>query len=329
MADTEHAARVIQRWWVGHHNKIVFERLRDAVCQTEGRMASEVLRYLCPAEAEILKDPTMHAIVRFRFGGSDFPPDILYKVFLSNTAGYAVQQLSGKRVIQPGSEAAEAACKVMGPAKFMDLVARDAYEQAMHHVSDEFEATTVQEYRQLMAQQDNKPAWLGGRNNTWRSLTAARVPSTSCLSDMSELSRTGSVNAHLTRTLDLRNRPATREAQLAAARALHTVRQERAKQTSRRTGADKQARLAKMRQLYGLAEATPATPATDRCEAMPDVPTLQAAGAAGLEHQEASLDDLFEDDPELRQLEGEAGELYSWSQDLPLDDTLCSTGGRA
>jgi hypothetical protein len=43
----------------------------------------QVLRKINPLEASILRDPTLHARLRFRFGGDSFPPIILYKIFIN------------------------------------------------------------------------------------------------------------------------------------------------------------------------------------------------------------------------------------------------------
>ena len=95
-------------------------------------MTSEVLRKLCPLEAELLKDPTIKAKVRFRlllisrvhlhilctlvnisqlfltalfdrFTGTEFPPKIVFKVFISS-GGFGIKYFSGKKVITPASE---------------------------------------------------------------------------------------------------------------------------------------------------------------------------------------------------------------------------------
>ena len=39
-----------------------------------------------------------------RFGGTEFPPMIYFKIFTSMSNGMAIKYLSGKRMIQPASE---------------------------------------------------------------------------------------------------------------------------------------------------------------------------------------------------------------------------------
>lgn len=68
-------------------------------------MANEVLAQLCPLEAKLLKDPTLKAVLRFRFGGTEFPPLVLFKVFLTRD-GSTIIYMSGKKLIRPASEVA-------------------------------------------------------------------------------------------------------------------------------------------------------------------------------------------------------------------------------
>lgn len=75
------ATEVLQRCWRGWQNRRVYLSLRDVVCgfQSSGDPYL-VLRTVLPRESMLL-DPAMQAHVRFRLGGSRFPPAIYYKVF--------------------------------------------------------------------------------------------------------------------------------------------------------------------------------------------------------------------------------------------------------
>jgi hypothetical protein len=55
----------------------------------------QVLRKINPLEASILRDPTLHARLRFRFGGGSFPPVILYKIFINANVQVRVNALRG------------------------------------------------------------------------------------------------------------------------------------------------------------------------------------------------------------------------------------------
>ena len=85
----------------------------------------QVLRKINPLEANILRDPTLHARLRFRFGGESFPPIILYKIFINASVLY----VSGATHILPGSEAAQDACDRMGDRRYFDLVLGDIERQ--------------------------------------------------------------------------------------------------------------------------------------------------------------------------------------------------------
>ena len=144
-----------------------------------------MLRKLSPLEAELLKDPTLKARIKFRFGGTQFPPLILFKVFTSTqSAGHGgVCYFSGKRMIKPASEvsvggslnssdyivhlhthtpvsthppthththtqAAEDARRQMGNRVFYDQMFQDACHHDQLRVTDEMDVTTMKEYMQ-------------------------------------------------------------------------------------------------------------------------------------------------------------------------------------
>lgn len=72
-------------------------------CAQEDNLASDILRQLCPTEAELLRDPALSGVVRLRFGGPSFPPAIYFKVFVSSK-GCKVKYISGRRTIHAHSE---------------------------------------------------------------------------------------------------------------------------------------------------------------------------------------------------------------------------------
>ena len=115
-------------------------------------------------------------ITFFRFGGDRFPPVILFKVFTSTTrktGGVSVggvQYISGSRLIRPASDAAEDSRKQMGNRKFYDQMLVDACHHHQLGVTDEVDVTTMKEYMQYAANVDESPAYLGGKENTWRRL---------------------------------------------------------------------------------------------------------------------------------------------------------------
>ena len=120
-ARREDAVRRIGRAWRSFRDRRVFAYLRHAVCRAEDSLTHQVLRKISPIEAFILRDPTLHARLRFRFGGSSFPPVILYKIFVNAN----VQYVAGTTQILAGSKAAEDACDRMGERKYFDIVLSD------------------------------------------------------------------------------------------------------------------------------------------------------------------------------------------------------------
>ena len=70
----------------------------------------DVLRKISPNEADLLNDPSVNAKIRFRFAGQEFPPVILFKIFLiSNGTKY----ISGRRTIRPSTDVSLKICVIM------------------------------------------------------------------------------------------------------------------------------------------------------------------------------------------------------------------------
>ncbi|XP_030623424.1 protein MFI [Chanos chanos] len=74
------AARVIQRTWRKHVAKVLFRHLKNIVRFHNQSDPRPLLRHINPREAEIL-DVATGAYIRFRLGGTSFPPNIYYKIF--------------------------------------------------------------------------------------------------------------------------------------------------------------------------------------------------------------------------------------------------------
>ncbi len=167
-ARQEAAGRRVMRAWRSFRDRRVFAYLRHAVCRAEESLTHQVLRKISPIEAFILRDPTLHARLRFRFGGSSFPPVILYKIFVNAN----VQYVAGTTQILPGSKAAEDACDRMGERKYFDLVLADIENCTPLADSRLAEAQDIPVQARLKehGQGDQHPIWLGGRGNGWRML---------------------------------------------------------------------------------------------------------------------------------------------------------------
>mmetsp|Transcript_12583 Transcript_12583/g.28911 ORF Transcript_12583/g.28911 Transcript_12583/m.28911 type:complete len:337 (-) Transcript_12583:2407-3417(-) len=161
------AARKIWKCWKSFRNRRIFAYLRHAVCRAEDSLTHQVLRKISPLEASVLRDPTLNARLRFRFGGSNFPPLILYKIFINAN----VQYIAGTNRILAGSRAAEDACDLMGERKYFDIVLSDVENctpltDAVLVQDDLSLQTRLKEHSML----DSHAVWLGGRGNGWRVL---------------------------------------------------------------------------------------------------------------------------------------------------------------
>jgi hypothetical protein len=142
------AGDIIGQWFLRMHRRKVFARLRRAVLEAQRCLALDILKQLCPLEAQLLSDPTFKPIVRLRLGGARFPPSIFFKVFLKKDTT-SIVYFSGKKYIRPATEAAQDACKLMGKKQFLEQVLDDI-EQAKLGCFDELDVSTLKDYMKVM-----------------------------------------------------------------------------------------------------------------------------------------------------------------------------------
>ena len=76
----DQAARRIQRAWLGFRNARIFRYYRDLIHFRERGDPKELLRSINPREAQ-LADAAAGIHVRFRLGGTVFPPLVFYKIY--------------------------------------------------------------------------------------------------------------------------------------------------------------------------------------------------------------------------------------------------------
>ncbi|KAK2870125.1 hypothetical protein Q8A67_024517 [Cirrhinus molitorella] len=74
------AARIIQRAWRTHVDTAVFKHLKKLVSFHNQGDPRLLLRFINPAEADIL-DAASGALIRFRLGGPTYPPNIYFKIY--------------------------------------------------------------------------------------------------------------------------------------------------------------------------------------------------------------------------------------------------------
>lgn len=329
------AAVSISRWWKAIVSRSQFTRMKWAVLNAETSMANEVLAQLCPLEAKLLKDPTLKAVLRFRFGGTEFPPLVLFKVFLTRD-GSTIIYMSGKKLIRPASEAAIDACELMGRRKFMDQMVEDAVQQ-VHTGADENEISTMKEYMQYASTIDCQPAYLGGRGNGWRVLHTEVVQQQGLLYDLVNYFKGDVASDALKKKVPafVSEDDIAKDMQISKLRSLEAMRKMRRKGISSKMGGNKRKkRLDKMRAMYGIdksgsdggadgsggsadagGQAYDTTMQYDRAlEALPTpVSSLYDKGSA-IRVDVAGLSLSDGEDEE------EDESLFQWSQQLPLDE---------
>uniref|UniRef100_A0A9L0RUH7 Chromosome X CXorf58 homolog n=1 Tax=Equus caballus TaxID=9796 RepID=A0A9L0RUH7_HORSE len=141
------SAQKIQRAWLSHMDKTIFQLLKHTICAAEHFVSYEILKKVSPLEAELVKDPSMKCKVRFRFSGETFPPFIVFKIFLQ-TEGHGYKYFSGKNLLKPSSEAVVDACKIMGKKKFYHQIMEDEHLFQKFKVTDEIDVVTLKDYMQ-------------------------------------------------------------------------------------------------------------------------------------------------------------------------------------
>ncbi|KAJ7333190.1 hypothetical protein OS493_018366 [Desmophyllum pertusum] len=284
------ASRKIERFWCSYRDKQMFKLLKYAICAAEHSLTYEVLRKVSPLEADLLRDPAIQARVRFRFGGTEFPPIIMFKIFI-HSGGQGVKYICGKKVIKPASEAASDSLRLMGNRKFYDQLIADMCQHEKDRITDEIDVTTMKDYMQYLSHLDECPAETGGKSNMWRRLTLDAIPRQNIVRDIFSFVECGLTTPRLVEECPdlLWLRPATQEIQVASIRAIPMYRRSR----------QAKARVAKMRKMFGM-----------------DSPKLTESRQGVTPTIQVPVEDIFEDDD----WEDQADKLYEWTQNLSLDE---------
>ncbi|KAK3598598.1 hypothetical protein CHS0354_039620 [Potamilus streckersoni] len=320
------AATIIEKAWISYRDRQMFRLLKHAVCAAESSLSVEILKKVCPKEAEFLNDRCCPIKVRFRFGGAEFPPMIFFKVFL-HSDGKGVKYLSGKRVIKPASGAAEDSLKLMGNRKFYDQMLQDAMFQRQYKITDEVDVTTLKDYMQYLANVDETPASLGGKENYWRRLTLDVLPRHTIFYDLVDFLYTQRMTPRLRAEIPLLvTRPVTQDIQVQQIRAISEIRSldvpmpSKSKlsgyigQVSGRRSKQARIRAMKMRKMYGLDK--------ERSD-------LDSRGQTAVSEEPDDYFDKYgitgEEGNDGEDWEKEAKKLYEWTQELSFNDDLMAT----
>ncbi|KAH7816849.1 uncharacterized protein MONOS_12376 [Monocercomonoides exilis] len=194
------AATTIQRWFRNQYSREIFTRLKDSIRRIEEASTNDILRLLSPKDAMLLSDSSMEARVRFRFGGTVFPPFIYFKVFVETPRSYLID---GRTTTEKSEKFIEESSKMMGLGQFSQVLwesnSADSKQQA-HSIPC-----------------DSQPAFVGGRSNQWRLVSVPEPitligasPSYLCEPDvdpvvLGDISETGDVKvkASYSRTLGM------------------------------------------------------------------------------------------------------------------------------
>ncbi|XP_033759403.1 putative uncharacterized protein CXorf58 isoform X1 [Pecten maximus] len=340
------AATIIERAWIAYRDKQMFRLLKHAVCAAENSLSKEILRKVCPKEAELLSDKSVQVRVRFRFGGGEFPPMIFFKVFI-HTAGKGVKYMSGRKLIKPASEASEDSLRLMGNRQFYDQMLRDAIFQQQYKITDEIDVTTLKDYMQYLANTDETPASMGGKENYWRKLTLDDLSRRTIFYDIVDFLYNQRISPRLAGEIPiLIQRPLSQEIKIQHIRAISQLRSETvilnaplptpkskmsglingpSQQSSRRSRQAK-IRAMKMRKMYGMDKAPElysefgsrldSREPTALSEEPDDyLDKLGITGEDGEEEEEAGAEAW----------EKEAEKLYEWTQELSFNDELIGT----
>ncbi|CAF3306421.1 unnamed protein product [Rotaria socialis] len=194
------AIQTIENAWCRHRDRQMFRLLKHAVCAAEHALSNDILRRLSPREAELLRDRSLNAKVKFRFGGAEFPPVIYFKIYVRNFNGAHPKYVNGKSMINSDMNARIAACKQMGQRVFYQQMLSDSLHGASGRASDELDVVTLKDYMQYSSLLDELPSYLGGRANNWRRLNLADIPRHSIFYDIISYIESGHI------TSDLRDR---------------------------------------------------------------------------------------------------------------------------
>jgi hypothetical protein len=299
LADTDRpvsdsAVRRVQSWWWRWRDKQMFLLLKHSIRAAEMSLSHEILRKVSPKESELLQDPAFKARVRFRFAGEEYPPYVVFKIYLTRPG-----QLMCGDVIAPGSTAARDSLKLMGSREFCNQMLKDACHYEKRKVVAKTDVTSVKDYWQWQSTLDEMPSSLGGRNNQWRRLTLDIIPRHTVFYDLVDFFMNGGrPSEHLQENIPkLLTRPSTRALEIEQARAIsafkappqtpvtashkHLV-SDNAPQGSSRGSKRAKNRANSMREMY-----------------------MSRSG------KENTFMDLYEDE-----WEEEAQRLYQWSQEL-------------
>ena len=144
------ACIIIQRWFRSHYQRETFRLLKESIRLIEHTCTPDVARLLNCRDSPLLADNSMEARIRFRFGGTHFPPFIYYKIFVE-----------GKTVLIDGKSSSDSS------PQFLDDASKQIGTGKLNVTLWE---SSCADSKSSKRTSDSNPAYLGGRGNPWRIL---------------------------------------------------------------------------------------------------------------------------------------------------------------
>ncbi|XP_077783541.1 uncharacterized protein CXorf58 homolog [Podarcis muralis] len=321
------AAKTIQKAWWSHTRLRLYTLMKHTIRAAEYCITHDILKRVCPLEAELLKDPTLTCRVRFRLAGSDFPPFVVFKIFCKSR-DQNTHYITGKSVITATSEAAVDACKLMGYRTYYNQILQDELQHKKYGITEELDVATIRDHVQYSNLMDEVPAYYGGRHNCWRRLSLHDFPRSMIVYDIMDYAQSGKLSSRLRMELPfLLLRPQNEETCRAQIMAICQIRtppqipttaifsrlsRKSAPRTGRRSY-QAQKKNAKMRKAYSL----------EKQREMLRTSSLLSDHSDSIVTEESSHESHLSDED----WEHEAVKLYNWARSLRVEDIGGDIGG--
>jgi len=173
--------RVIERAWLAYRDRQIFQILTSVLSVgSHENNCHLLLQRLSPVEARLFNAKT--AEVKLRLAGETFPPKVVFKVALKNSA---VCYLNGRNEIKKD---VKGSIQMMGERNFYAQLTSDLIErQKNRKVVDEIDIGTEQDRIRFKNYQDQSIARIGGKDNQWRSVDLQNLPKAAPIRDLFEL----------------------------------------------------------------------------------------------------------------------------------------------
>lgn len=173
--------RVIERAWLAYRDRQIFQILKSVLTVgSDQNNCHLLLQRLSPVEAQLFNSQS--AEVKLRLAGESFPPKVVFKVALKNSA---VCYLSGRNEVKKDIQGS---IQMMGERNFYAQLTSDLIErQNNKKVVDQIDIGTQHDMIRFKNYQDQSIARIGGKDNQWRSVDLQNLPKAAPLRDLFEI----------------------------------------------------------------------------------------------------------------------------------------------